>query len=66
MNNKLYWVISVGIDNGWVSDGFEFTKDNLTNKIQTLLPFATSNEIDAKIIKFPSRKIINKLQGYKK
>ena len=62
---KLKWTIEIGVDKRWVEDGFDITKDNIIDKLQTLLPYAYSNELSGKILKSPTRREIRTMQGYK-
>ena len=63
MNKYQTWVIELKVANCWVEDGFEFTNENIVDKLQTLLPYAYSHEVKGKILKSPDKKTIAKLQG---
>lgn len=64
MKRKLKWVIEVSVDPLWVADGFEFTKDNVQDHVRQMIRYATGEEVKARVLKAPAKKIIRKLQGY--
>lgn len=61
---KLKWVVEFSVDSVWVSDGFNLNKKIATDMITSYLSQAYTDEIQAKIIKKPSQKLINFLQGH--
>jgi hypothetical protein len=61
---KFKWVVEITVDETWVADGVNLTKDSALSMVQSHLPFATSNEFKVKILKAPDKKDIKKAQGY--
>jgi len=59
------WIGSITVAKCWVEDGFELTEQRLKEMILSDLTFATSDEVEVKILKAPSKKAIRKVQGYK-
>jgi hypothetical protein len=61
---RFKWVVEIEVDEKWVADGFDLTNENITDRFQDMLPYATSNEVSGKILKAPSKKAIRVVQGY--
>ena len=61
---RFKWTVEIEVDEKWVADGFDLTNDNITDRLQSMLPFATSDEVSGKILRAPSKKAIRKAQGY--
>lgn len=61
---KFKWVVEFTIDEVWVVDGFELTKDTAKDMIENYLPYTHATETKVKILKAPSKKDIKKAQGY--
>lgn len=60
---KLKWIVEFSVDKVWVEDGFNLTKERAENMLRNDLQFANSQEVKAKIVSAPSKKLINKIQG---
>lgn len=58
------WIVTFEIDETWVADGFEMTDERAHEMIQNALPFATPDEVGAKVTKAPMQTAIRKAQGY--
>ena len=58
------WTVTFEIDETWVADGFEMTDERAHEIIWNALPYATGDELQAKVIKAPSQAAIKKAQGY--
>ena len=63
-SKRFKWTVEIEVDEKWVADGFDLTNDNIINRLQDMLPFATSDEVSGKILKAPSKKAIRVAQGY--
>lgn len=62
---KFKWVIEVEVDEIWVADGFNLTKERAEGIMQKALPYSYSHETAVKIISAPDPKEILIAQGYK-
>ncbi len=62
---KFKWVVEFEVDETWVADGFNLTKERAFDMLQHDLSFAYEHELKASIIKAPSNTSIAKVQGYK-
>ena len=58
------WLVEFTVSDSWIQDGFELTDLLALDMLEGVLPYAHSNELKAKVIKFPDSKIIQELQGY--
>jgi hypothetical protein len=60
--------ITLSVDDIWVADGFEATKERIEEHMLEILPQAYEHEfkVNAKVISAPDKKVIDKLQGYEK
>jgi hypothetical protein len=61
---KLKWVVEFSVDETWIMDGFELTKDRALDILSNDLKYANITELGARILKSPDKKIIRKLRGY--
>lgn len=57
------WIVEFTVNEIWVEDGFDLNEDRAKEMIESALPFSNSSETKVKIIKFPSKKTISKIQG---
>lgn len=65
MKRKLKWTVVFSVDPDWVADGFDLDDFRaLTMLANDLSSAHIELELDAKVIKAPSAKLIRKLQGY--
>ena len=55
------WTVKFTIDECWITDGFELTKDMAKDMIENALPFSKDK---VKVLVGPPRKYIRKAQGY--
>ena len=60
MSKKFKWVVEFTVDETWVADGFEITKERAKGMIEYALPCAYGFETSVKIIEKPTRKELNK------
>ena len=61
---KLKWVVEFYVDETWVADGFDLDDERALDMLANDLQWATiGTELDAKVIKRPDQRLINKLQG---
>jgi hypothetical protein len=60
--------INLKVSDNWIEDGFDASEriEEIAEMMQQLLPHAYGHEVQAnvKIVKAPSKEVINKLQGY--
>lgn len=61
---KFKWMVEITVDETWVADGFDLTKDRAQEMVAKTLPYATNSEIKARVISTPDKKLIRKVQGY--
>ena len=60
------WTVELSVSDNWVADGFELTDERALDMLASDLTFAyKGTELQAKVIKAPSKEQIAKLQGYK-
>lgn len=62
--NKFKWVVEFEVDEVWVADGFNLTKERAEDMIFNDLGYADVTEIKVKILKSPDKNKILKAQGY--
>ena len=62
---KLKWIVELSVDQSWIADGFNLTKERAHSMLAHDLCYAYDYELKAKIISAPSDKEIAKLQGFK-
>ena len=48
------WTVEFSINECWVQDGFNLTKEKSEEMLDSFLPFAYPNEISVKIVKKPT------------
>lgn len=60
---KFKWTVEVEVDESWIADGFNLTRDRALQMISAVLPFADSKEYNAKIIEAPAKEKIEKAQS---
>jgi hypothetical protein len=65
MSRKFTWTVKITVDETWVADGFDLTKDRLEQMIGHDLSYACSTEYSGKILKSPDDRFMAKAQGYK-
>ncbi len=58
------WIVEIQVEESWVADGFDLTKDRLHDMVSKDLGGAYSTEIKTKILSKPLTQTIKKLQGY--
>ncbi len=47
------WYAEIEVSEVWVEDGFDLTKERLTEWLENALPFATAGEFSVKVSKQP-------------
>lgn len=60
---KFKWLVEISVDEKWVADGFNITRDRLCDQLQEWLPYATSDEIKGRVIYRPDPKDIKEVQS---
>ena len=60
------WLVEFTVDNCWIADGFDLDRKRAERMLRSELPYATGEEITAKIIEGPSIAMIDKTQGFEK
>lgn len=61
---KQKWIVEISVAECWVEDGFDINPDNVSERMRTLLPYARSAGVTARVISAPAPSVIAKLQGY--
>ncbi len=61
---KLKWVVRFEVDESWVADGFNLTKERAHDMLARAIGGAYNHELKAVIVERPLAKTIRKLQGY--
>jgi hypothetical protein len=61
MSDKLDWTVKFSIDKKWVKDGFNLTNALALGMLEDVLPYGTSMEFSAKVIKSPDPRLIKKV-----
>ncbi len=61
---RFKWTVEIEVDESWVADGFDLTDERAKEMLANEITGAFNNEIDAKVIKAPSKAKIMKAQGY--
>jgi hypothetical protein len=58
--------VTLAVEDSWVADGFDATKEIMEERLKELLPYAYSFEfkVRAKVIEAPPKQKIKELQGY--
>jgi len=59
----LKWTVEFEVDESWIADGFNITDQSACEMLWNALKYALGKEINAKVIKSPDLKVIQKLQG---
>lgn len=65
MKAKIKWIVEFSVDETWVADGFNLTKERALTMLQNDLSSAYGHELSAKIISKPADTVVAKLQGFK-
>ena len=66
MAKTFKWTVEFEVVESWVADGFEMTDERAFQMLENDLCHAYHSELSAKVIKFPDRMEVLKVQGYKK
>lgn len=64
MSKTFKWTVTFEVDPEWVADGFNLTAARSLEMLANELPFAHYSDLDARVVKAPSRDSIAKCQGY--
>ena len=62
-NRHETWTVEISIDRSWIADGFNLVEEKLQEEVNDLLPYATPEECQVKIIKAPNPEVIKRLQS---
>lgn len=60
---NLKWTIEFNVHESWVKDGFNIDRQKAIIMLESLLPYAKTSEIDARVISAPDPQLIIKLQS---
>lgn len=61
---KFVWTIQIEVDEVWIADGYNLTKDRAIYMVLSDLSSATSDEVCVKVLSKPSNSSIANAQGY--
>lgn len=56
------WTVEIQVEESWVADGFDLTKERAHDMVADTLPGAMNTEIKVKIIEKPRKAVIKQLQ----
>jgi hypothetical protein len=61
---KMYtWTVKISVDEVWVADGFDLTKERITEMVESDLCYAIPGEVECEVIEAPDPKEILEKQG---
>ena len=60
---KLYWTVSIGIEDLWVGDGFELTEEGIREMVIGCLYGAYDHEVDVKLLQTPQQVDLDKVNS---
>ena len=61
---KIKWLVEFSVEESWVADGFNLTKERATTMIENDLAFSNPGEVTARIVSKPTDDVLAKLQGF--